>query len=63
MLKIQNLVLTSSCFYLYFSTYCLAKTPEFESSLLSPQKSGGKKEATTRGGKRESFFDSAVIRT
>jgi len=29
MLKIKNLLLTSSFFYLYFSTYCLAKTPEF----------------------------------
>ncbi|MDJ0515836.1 MAG: hypothetical protein QNJ74_06040 [Trichodesmium sp. MO_231.B1] len=27
--KIQNLLLTSSFFYLYLSTYCLAKTPEF----------------------------------
>ncbi|NEN90535.1 MAG: hypothetical protein F6K48_17150 [Okeania sp. SIO3H1] len=34
MLKIQNLVLTSSCFYLFFSSYCLAKTPEFSESTL-----------------------------
>ncbi len=29
MLKITNLFLTSSFFYVYLSTYCLAKTPEF----------------------------------
>ncbi|MGK7920222.1 MAG: tetratricopeptide repeat protein [Trichodesmium sp.] len=29
MLKIHNLLLTTSFFYLYLSTYCLAKTPEF----------------------------------
>lgn len=34
MLKIQNLLLTSSFFYLYLSTYCLAKTPEFSEYTL-----------------------------
>ena len=34
MLKIKNLVLTSSFFYFYLSTYCLAKTPEFSESIF-----------------------------
>ena len=34
MLKIQNLLLTSSFFYLYLSTSCFAKTPEFYEDAL-----------------------------
>ena len=34
MLKIQNLLLTSSFFYLYLSTSCFAKTPEFYEDTL-----------------------------
>ncbi len=35
MLKIKNLLLTSSFFYLYLSTYCLAKTPEISEYTLT----------------------------